>query len=137
LVVFLGFVLAAVAVTLGVDVAVENTAPTKLIVFGHTVPAVTTQGQVFLSGVGLAVVLIVGLMMACLAMARAIRRRREFRQLRDKAEESITTLEMQKRQLQRELAHARRDTGQTPMTSEAADPHQATAAPSFFDSARS
>ena len=55
--VFLGLVLAVAAVALGVDVAVENTAPTQLTVFGQAVPALT-QGQVFLSGVGLAVVLI-------------------------------------------------------------------------------
>jgi uncharacterized protein HemX len=135
LVVFIGLVLAAAAVVLGVDVAVENTAPAKLTVFGRTVPDVTTQGQVFLSGVGLTVVLIAGLVIAFWVTARAIRLRREFRYLREEAEESITTLEMEKRQLQRELANARRGTGRPTMPSMTAEPPQATAVPSFFDSA--
>lgn len=131
--VFLGLVLAAVAVALGVDVVVENAAPTKLTVFGQVMPEVP-QGQVFIAGAGLAVILVAGLMIAFLGMARAMRIRRELRHLRDEADESITTLEMQKRQLQRELAHARRDGGQTPVTSMAADPPRATAMPSFLDS---
>jgi uncharacterized protein HemX len=131
--VFLGLVLAAVAVAFGVDAAVENTAPAKLTVFGQAMPEMT-QGQVLLSGVGLAVVLVAGLLIAFFGMARAMRIRRELRHLRDEADESITTLEMQKRQLQRELAHARRDGGQTPVTSMAADSPRATAMPSFFDS---
>lgn len=136
MVVFLGLVVAAVAMVIGVDMAVENTDPATLTVFGRTVPQVTTQGQVFLSGIGVTVLLLVGLMIVYFAMARALRLRRELRYLRAEAEESITTLERQKRQLQRELAQARRDTGQAPVPSKAPGQPQATVVSSFFDSAR-
>ena len=131
--VFLGLVLTAVAVALGVDVVVENTAPTKLTVFGQAMPEVP-QGQVFIAGAGLAVILVAGLMIASLGMARAMRLRRELRVLREEAEESITTLEMQKRQLQRELANVRRDTGPEPMPSKVAGSPRAATMSSFFDS---
>jgi uncharacterized protein HemX len=140
-VVFLGLVVAAVAMVIGIDVAVENTDPATLTVFGRTVPQATTQGQVFLFGAGVTLVLIAGLVIVYFAMARALRLRRELRYLREEAEESITTLERQKRQLQRELAQARRDTGQAPVPSQpvpskTAGPPQATVVSSFFDPAR-
>jgi uncharacterized membrane protein YgaE (UPF0421/DUF939 family) len=135
-VIFLGLVVAVVAVVVGVDVAVENTASTTLTVFGRTVPGVTSQGQAFLFGVGLTVVFLVGLIVAFLAASRAIRLRRELRLMREEAEESITTLERQKRQLQRELAQARRDNGGIAVTWEAADPPEPNGSPSFFDSGK-
>ncbi|MGI8336524.1 hypothetical protein ACRYCC_41840 [Actinomadura scrupuli] len=136
MVVFLGLVVVVVAMVIGVDVAVENTAPATLTVFGRTVPQVTTQGQVLLFGAGVTVVLVAGLVIVYFAMARALRLRRELRYLREEAEESITTLERQKRQLQRELAQARRDTGQAPVPAKTAGPPQATVVSSFFDPAR-
>jgi uncharacterized protein HemX len=134
-VVFLGLVVAAVAMVIGIDIAVENTAPATLTVFGRTVPQVTTQGQVLLFGVGVTLVLLAGLVIVYFAMVRALRRRRELRYLREEAEESINTLELQKRQLQRELAQARRDTGQAPVPGKTAGP-QAKVVSSFFDPAR-
>jgi uncharacterized protein HemX len=114
--IFLGLVLAAAAAVIGGTIVLDNTGAAELTAFGDTVPGVTSQWHVFLAGVAVAIVFMAGMMLATLGMGRAIRLRKEFRTLRDEHEESVTTMEMEKRQLQRELARARReaDTGSMP-----------------------
>ncbi|MCW2943190.1 MAG: hypothetical protein JWN00_6175 [Actinomycetia bacterium] len=114
--IFLGLVLAGAALALCVGVALENGSPAQLNIFGHTVPGVTTGWQVFLAGVIVAVLLMAGLTLVFFGIGRAIRMREERRQIREEAEESISALQLQKRQLQRELALARAGTEPAPQT---------------------
>jgi xanthine/uracil permease len=113
-VIFLGLVLAGAALALCAGVALDNGSPAQLNTFGHTVPGVTTEWQVFLAGVIVAVLLMAGLTAVFFGIGRAIRRREERRQIREEAEESISALQLQKRQLQRELALARAGTEPAP-----------------------
>ncbi|GAA4238740.1 hypothetical protein GCM10022254_55930 [Actinomadura meridiana] len=106
--VFLGFLLVAVAIAATVGVVLDNTEPTDLVVFGQTVPGVHEQWQVFLVGAGTAVVLVAGVALTFMGAARRARTRRDLRELREEHEESLTTLEMEKRRLQRELARVRK-----------------------------
>ncbi|MGH3243624.1 MAG: hypothetical protein ACRDNL_24815, partial [Spirillospora sp.] len=110
--VFLGFLLVAAAIA-GVTGVIldENNEPANLIVFGQTVPGVNEQWQVFLAGGGVAVVLSFGMMLIFSGAARRMRDRRDLRDLRDEHEDSLTTLEMEKRRLQRELARVRQHPG--------------------------
>ncbi|WP_329518847.1 hypothetical protein [Spirillospora sp. NBC_01491] len=108
---FLGLILIAAAVVLGAGVALDSTGPAKLVAFGETVPGVTAQWQVFFAGAAVAVVFVVGMMMVFAGLGRLLRSRRDLRYLREEHEESLTTLEMEKRRLQRELARVRRDGG--------------------------
>ena len=121
--IFLGLVLAAVAAVTGVAVILDNPGTTDLTAFGETVPGVTSQWQVFLAGASVATVFITGITLAALGLGRAIRIRRELRDLRDEHEESMTTMEMEKRQLQRELARARREAGTGPIPQQPMAPH--------------
>ena len=114
--IFLGLVLVGAAVALCTGVVLDNGSPAQLNIFGHTVPGVTTGWQVFLAGVIVAVLLMAGLTVVFFGIGRAIRTREELRQIREKAEESISTLQLQKRQLQRELALARAGTEPAPQT---------------------
>jgi hypothetical protein len=107
--IFLGLVIVAAAVGVGVAVVVDNTAAAQLTLFGETVPGITTQLHVFVAGAVVAALFMSGMLVAVLGVGRAIRVRRELRDLRDEHEESLTTLEMEKRHLQRELARARRE----------------------------
>jgi uncharacterized protein HemX len=107
MVIFLGIVLASAAVAVTIGVVAENSAPASLSVFGQHVPAVTSQAQVFVAGVVVAIFVVVGLAISSLGMGRSMRVRRELRDLREEHHESLTTLEMEKQQLQRELARAR------------------------------
>jgi uncharacterized protein HemX len=115
-VIFLGLVLAGAAVALCIGVVLENGSPAQLNTFGHTVPGVTTEWQVFLAGVIVAALLMAGLTVVFFGLGRAIRTREELRQIRAEAEESISALQLQKRQLQRELANARAGTEPAPQT---------------------
>lgn len=105
--VFLGIILAAAAVGAGIGIVAESSAPATLSVFGQHVPGVSSQGQVFISGVLVTVLFGVGMLIAILSLGRSMRVRRELRDLRDEHEESLTTLERENQQLQRELARAR------------------------------
>ncbi|MFG1997984.1 hypothetical protein ACGFNU_02415 [Spirillospora sp. NPDC048911] len=111
--VFLGLVLAVAAAVFGVGIALENSGPAELVVFGETVPGVTNVWQVFFAGVVVAVVFVLGLTFTFVGMGRMIRTRRDLRYLREEHEESLTTLEMEKRELQRELARIRQAGGAT------------------------
>jgi len=115
-VIFLGLVLVGAAVALCAGVVLENGSPAQLNIFGHTMPGLTTEWQVFLAGVIVAVVLMAGLTVVFVGIGRAMRTRGELRQIRAEAEESISTLQLQKRQLQRELALARAGTEPAPQT---------------------
>jgi hypothetical protein len=108
--VFLGLLLAAVAVTVGAVIVLDNSDAAELTIFGEAIPGVTSLWNVFLAGAVVAIILMTGLMLAFFGIGRSVRTRRELRFLREEHEESITSLEMEKRQLQRELERARRDT---------------------------
>jgi hypothetical protein len=105
--VFLGILLAAAAVGVGVGIVAENSAAASLSVFGRHIPGVSTQAHVFILGVLVAIIFVVGLTIATLALGRSVRVHRELRDLREEHRESLTSLEMEKRQLERELARAR------------------------------
>ncbi|MEO3826008.1 hypothetical protein [Actinomadura sp. B10D3] len=105
--VFLGFLLVAAAIAVGVGVVLDNSDPANLVLLGQTVPALENEWQVFLAGAAVALVLFSGLMLTFMGAARRIRDRRDLRDLREEHEESLTTLEMEKRRLQRELARVK------------------------------
>ncbi|MEW2357472.1 hypothetical protein [Spirillospora sp. NPDC029432] len=105
--VFLGLLLAAAAVTAATGIVLSNDGAATLTVFGETVPGVSNQWQIFMCGALVAVVFMAGMTMAFLGFGRLMRTRRDLRYLREEHEESLTTLEMEKRQLQRELARVR------------------------------
>ncbi|MGI5205389.1 hypothetical protein ACQEU6_27885 [Spirillospora sp. CA-108201] len=105
--VFIGFLLVAAAITVGAGVVMDNTGPANLVVFDQTVPGLSSEWQVFLSGAGVAFFFLVGMALVFQGAARRIRNRRDLRDLREEHEESLTTLEMEKRRLERELARAR------------------------------
>jgi hypothetical protein len=107
--IFLGLVVAVAAVAVGVGVVLGNTGPAELTVYGQPVSGLTTQWQLFLAGAAVAIVFMAGMTIMTLGMGRSIRQRRELRDLRDEHAESMTTLEMEKRHLQRELARVRQD----------------------------
>jgi uncharacterized protein HemX len=105
--VFLGTLIAVAAVGLGIAIVTDNSASASLNVFGHRVPGVTSDAQIFLAGVVVTIFLVIGLAIAVMALGRSMRNRRELRHLREEHEESMTALELEKRQLERELARAR------------------------------
>ncbi|MBW8481932.1 hypothetical protein [Actinomadura parmotrematis] len=105
--VIIGLLLAAAAVAVGVGIVMENSAPATLTAFGHTVPGVTAQWQVFFAGAAVAIVFILGTTTLFAGVGRRRRKRRDRRELRREREESLNTLEMERRRLQRELAGAR------------------------------
>ena len=131
--IFLGLVIAAVVAGVGVALVLDNTDTAQLTLFGETVPGITSQWHVFAAGAALAIVFMCGMMVAVLGVGRALRVRRELRDLRDEHEESLTTLEMEKRHLQRELARARREQPGIP-DPRPSSPGPAMSSSPFFDS---
>ncbi|WP_395104809.1 hypothetical protein [Actinomadura sp. SCN-SB] len=107
--IFLGLVVAVAAVAAGAAVVLENTESVELVAFGGTVPGITEEWHVFMAGAVVAITLMAGLAVAILGMRRSLEIRRELRDLRDEHEESLQTLEMEKRQLEQELAQVRRN----------------------------
>lgn len=105
--ILLGVLLAGAAVCVAVGIVADNSAPATLSVFGQHVPGVTSQGQVFVAGVLVSIFFVIGLAIASLAMGRSMRVRRELRDLREEHAESLSALEMERQQLQREIARAR------------------------------
>jgi uncharacterized integral membrane protein len=105
--IFLGVLLAGAAVAVAVAIISENTAPATLSLFGRHVPGVTSEAQVFVAGVIVTIFFVIGLTISSLALGRSMRVRRELRELREEREDSLTTLEMERQQFQRELARAR------------------------------
>ena len=106
--IFLGLVIALAAVVVGTAVVLDNTGDVQLVVFGDSVPGVTQQWHVFMAGAVVAIVFMAGMGLAALGFRRAVGMRRELRNLRDEHEESLQTLEMERRKLQQALAQARR-----------------------------
>ncbi|MEU5991978.1 hypothetical protein ABZ806_23670 [Spirillospora sp. NPDC047418] len=107
--VFLGFLLVAAAIAVGAGVVLDNTDAAHLVVFGQSVPGLNNEWQVFLAGAGVAVVFVLGMALTVSGAGRRIRNRRDLRDLREEHEESLTTLEMEKRRLERELARVRQN----------------------------
>ncbi|CNG03215.1 Uncharacterised protein [Mycobacterium tuberculosis] len=105
--VFLGFLLVAAAVAVSAGVVLDNTGDAQLVLFGQSVPGLSSEWQVFLAGAGVAVVFVLGMTLFVTGAGRRIRTRRDLRDLREEHEESLTTLEMEKRRLERELARVR------------------------------
>ncbi|MFV2173975.1 hypothetical protein ACFHW2_10395 [Actinomadura sp. LOL_016] len=112
--IFLGLVLVLAAVIAVVAVVLDNTGEAGLTAFGDAVPGVTEEWHVFMAGAVVAVVFMAGVMVAALGFKHAIEMRRELRDLRDEHEESLQTLEMERRKLQQALAQARRGMGDEP-----------------------
>ncbi|MEU5877258.1 hypothetical protein [Spirillospora sp. NPDC047279] len=108
---FLGLALAVVAVVAGAAVIMGNTGDAQLSAFGDTIPGITSEWQVFLGGAVVAIVFMAGMTVAAFGFNRSVRVRRELRELREEHLESIHTLELEKRQLQRELARFRQPSG--------------------------
>jgi uncharacterized integral membrane protein len=105
--IFLGLLVAAAAAGVGVGVVLDNTTDAQLTFLGNAVPGLNSMRHVFLAGAVVAIVFMGGMIVSVLGIGRAVRVRRELRDLRDEHEESLTTLEMEKRHLQRELARVR------------------------------
>ncbi|MER6814868.1 hypothetical protein ABT299_36825 [Spirillospora sp. NPDC000708] len=111
---FIGLLLLAAAVAVAAGIIMDNTDPSHLTAFGQAVPGIHNEWQVFLAGAAVAVVLVVGVMLTFAGAGRILRARRDLRYLREEHEESLTTLEMEKRRLQRELARVRQTGGPAP-----------------------
>jgi lysylphosphatidylglycerol synthetase-like protein (DUF2156 family) len=105
--ILLGILLAGAAVCVAVGIVADNSAPATLSVFGQHVPGVTSEAQVFVAGIIVSIFFVIGLAIASLALGRSMRVRQELRDLREEREESLTALELERQQLQRELARAR------------------------------
>ncbi|WP_067795377.1 hypothetical protein [Actinomadura formosensis] len=106
--IFLGLIVALAAAVAGVAVVLDNTGDVQMSMFGEQIPGITQQWHVFMAGAVVAVVFMSGVMVAALGFRRAMNVRRELRDLRDEHEESLQTLEMERRRLQQALAQARR-----------------------------
>lgn len=111
--VFVGIFLVVVAVGAGADILAGSTGAASLSVFGWRLPGVTTQADVFILGVVFTLILAVGVVVTVLGAGRLLRVRRELRALREGHQESLNSLEMEKRELERELARARSATTRT------------------------
>ncbi|MFI0412145.1 hypothetical protein [Actinomadura sp. 3N508] len=106
--IFLGLIVILAAVAVSVAVLLDNTGDAQMTVFGDEVPGITDQWHVFMAGAVVAIVFMVGVMIVTLGLKRALGMRRELRDLRDEHEESLQTLELERRKLQQALAQARR-----------------------------
>jgi hypothetical protein len=112
--VILGLVVTLAAIVAGVAVVLDNTGEVHVTAFGHAVPGVTEEWQLFLAGVVVAIVFMAGAAVAALGFRRTMDMRRELRDLRDEHEESLQTLELERRKLQQALAQARRGLDEQP-----------------------
>ncbi|MGI5324901.1 hypothetical protein [Actinomadura nitritigenes] len=106
---FIGLLLLAAAAAVAAGIIMDNTDPSHLTAFGQAVPGIHNEWQVFLAGAAVAVVFVVGMMLTFAGAGRILRARRDLRYLREEHEESLTTLEMEKRRLQSELARVRQN----------------------------
>ncbi|WP_329243415.1 hypothetical protein OG417_45875 [Actinoallomurus sp. NBC_01490] len=117
--VFLGVIVAVVAVVVGIEVIVQNSSSGSLEVFGYHVPGVHTESQVFVVGVIVAFFAGAGLAVSWLSLLRKMRVRRELHDLREEREETMVSLERKNQQLERELARVRGRATSAPVTTEA------------------
>ncbi|CND41439.1 Uncharacterised protein [Mycobacterium tuberculosis] len=106
--IFLGVIVALAAGTVGVAVVLDNSGGAQMSVFGEEIPGITQEWHLFMAGAVVAIVFMAGVMLATLGLRRAISMRRELRDLREEHEESLQTLELERRKLQQALAQARR-----------------------------
>ncbi|MFG2087147.1 hypothetical protein [Spirillospora sp. NPDC048824] len=106
--IILGLIVALAAIVAAVVVVLDNTGAAEMTMFGDAVPGITEQWHVFMAGAVVAIVFMAGMVVAALGFKRAVGMRRELRDLRDEHEESLQTLEMERRKLQQALAQARR-----------------------------
>ncbi|GAA2150278.1 hypothetical protein [Actinomadura napierensis] len=106
--IILGLVVTLAAIVAGVAVILGNTGEVHVTAFGHEVPGVTQEWHLFLAGAVVAIVFMAGAGVAALGFRRTMGMRRELRDLREEHEESLQTLEMERRKLQQALAQARR-----------------------------
>ncbi|WP_312874551.1 DUF6338 family protein [Actinomadura litoris] len=120
--IFLGLVIALAAVVVGTAVVLDDTGEAQLTLFGDGVPGVTEQWHVFMAGAVVAIVFVAGAGVAALGYKRAIGMRRELRDLRDEHEQSLQTLEMERRKLQQALAQARREMDEAPVPAQRVAP---------------
>ncbi|QKG23951.1 hypothetical protein [Actinomadura verrucosospora] len=112
--IILGLVVTLAALAAAVAVILGNTGGVHVSAFGHEVPGLTQQWHLFLAGVVVAIVFMAGAGIAALGFRRAVNIRRELRDLRDEHEESLQTLELERRKLQQALAQARRGLDEQP-----------------------
>ncbi|MFI0374310.1 hypothetical protein ACH35V_41180 [Actinomadura sp. 1N219] len=106
--IFLGLIVILAAVAVAVVVVLDNSGDAQMTLFGDEIPGITDQWHVFMAGAVVAIVFMAGVVIVALGLKRALGMRRELRDLRDEHEESLQTLEMERRKLQQALAQARR-----------------------------
>ncbi|GAA4486964.1 hypothetical protein GCM10023191_014120 [Actinoallomurus oryzae] len=116
--VFLGVIVAVVAVVVGIEVIVQNSSSASLEVFGYHVPGVHTESQVFVVGVIVAFFAGAGLAVSWLSLLRKMRVRRELHDLREEREETMASLERKNQQLERELSRVRGRATSAPVTTD-------------------
>ncbi|MFB9839025.1 hypothetical protein [Actinoallomurus acaciae] len=105
--VFVGVIVAVAAVVAGIEVIAQNSSSASLAFFGHQVPGVHTESQVFIVGIIVAFFAGGGLAMSWLSLLRRMRVRRELQDLREDRQETMAALVRKNQQLERELARAR------------------------------
>jgi uncharacterized integral membrane protein len=121
--IFLGLIVALAAAAVGVAVVLDNTDAAQLSLFGDEIPGITSEWHVFLAGAVVAIVFMAGMMVATLGFRRTLNMRRELRDLRDEHEESLQTLELERRKLQQALAQARRGIDEPPVPAQRVAPN--------------
>ncbi|MDL4818224.1 hypothetical protein [Actinomadura opuntiae] len=112
--IMLGLVVTLAAIVAGVAVILDNTGEVHVTAFGHEVPGVTQEWHLFLAGAVVAIVFMAGAGIAALGFRRTMDMRRELRDLREEHEESLQTLELERRKLQQALEQARRGLDEQP-----------------------
>jgi type VI protein secretion system component VasK len=105
-------------VVVAIGLIAENSSVASLSLFGHNVPGVHTESRVVIVGMVVAAFICAGLAASWLSLLRSMRARRELHDLRDERQESMSALQMQNQQLQRELARVRAGAGGGPVTGE-------------------
>lgn len=104
--VFLGLILAAVAIVAAVGVLLDNSEPVTISVFGQAAPGIT-EGELFVGGMTVAAAFILGCILVVGGVRRSRRMHAELDDLRENREMYIEALEREKDKLQREAAQNR------------------------------
>lgn len=111
--VFLGLILAAIAVAAGVGVLLDNNDPVTVSAYGQSVSGFTER-EIFVGGLAVASLFVLGWIL----IISGFRRRRrlkgdldELDELRENREAYIESLEAERARLTRELNQARQDQG--------------------------
>lgn len=115
--VFLGLILAAIAVAAGVGVLLGNNDPVTVTAYGQSVSGFTER-EIFIGGLAVACLFVLGWIL----IISGFRRRRrlkgdldELDELRENREAYIESLEAERARLTRELSQARQDQGRGDM----------------------